>query len=117
MKLLTCLISLMLFIGCASSAPWSKTDKILWGTAISLKTVDYMQTKKLVKDPLHHEKNPILGENPSQNTIDLYFATTAIGLTIIAHKLPPKWRKGWLVAASVISGICIARNFSIGINF
>ena len=114
MKLLTNLICICFLVSCST---WSKTDRALLGTAITLRAVDYLQTKKLVKDPEHYEQNPILGENPKQNTIDLYFLTTAIGLTIIADKLSPKWRKHWLIGFSLISGTCVVHNFSIGIRF
>ena len=107
---------LLLLTSCAHHDPWSKADKVLLGTSLGFKTLDYFQTKEFNDDNNYCEKNNYLGKYPSDNEIDLYFSTTTIGQVVIAHFLPSPLRKAWLGGWTIISANAVINNHNIGIR-
>lgn len=110
----------VLLAGCSHlpvAASWDKADIALGATFLALKATDYRQTSYGAARPeRYREGNPLLGEHPSQEKIDLCFALSSAAELGIAHYLPPKYRKAWLIALSIISGAAVYNNYSIGIG-
>jgi len=118
----TPLITICLFVfvfcsNCYAADEWTKTDKALLGASLGLRTIDYLQTKEIARNPNYHETNPCLGRHPTQGQVDTYFLATAIGEIVIAHFLPSKWRRVWLGVWIGVSGACVTYNYTIGIRF
>lgn len=114
-----CVLFLIIFqmflISCAHDS-WTKADTALLTAGLGLKTVDYLQTKEIVRNPNYWETNPGLGENPKQNYVDLWFLGGAIIQGGVAWLLPSDWRKVWLGAWIGISGTCVIHNHRIGVR-
>lgn len=95
---------------------WVKKDTIYQATFLTLMTVDYLQTKEIARNPNYHERNIILGKNPSQNEIDFYFLSTAILHTGIAYCLPKKYRRYWQYVFIGTQIWCVGHNYNTGIR-
>lgn len=91
-SIMACIVILitMNLLGCASSK-WTKADTLREAAFFVVEGMDYLQTKQIVKDPDRQENNPILGSNPDQNTIDIYFGACILGHYLIARYLPSDW--------------------------
>ena len=114
MKTLIILI-IPFLIGCLHTDPWTKTDKILEGTYLTLHCVDWLQTRSADWDEFH-ETNPILGRAPSKTKTDLYFLTTGILHPVITHVLPQEYRKYWQAVTIGIEAGVVVHNFHIGMR-
>ena len=88
------LILLVLLTSCATD-PWTKKDTAYQGAFLAVTAIDWLQTKEVVRNPNYYEINPVLGCNPKQNNVDLYFAGCAIANTAIAYYLPKEYRRIW----------------------
>ena len=90
-----------------------------------LLVIDYLQTRTVVKNPdKYSERNPIMGEHPSQQSVDIYMASCAIIHPIISYLLPvksDKWkwvnRENWQYVTIGIETVAIGNNLRIGIRF
>lgn len=97
---------------------FTTAEKWWLAAAVTGLVVDWRQTRYIAGHPQEYsERNPILGEHPSQGTVDAYFAASAVGTAMIAYALPHKWRKAWLIGVTSISVICISNNVGIGVGF
>lgn len=96
---------------------WDNFDKGLAATSFALKVMDWRQTRQIASDPVHYrEMNPLLGDHPSKERVDLYFAASTIAEIGIAHILPSDWRKAWLLSWIALSGVMVMHNNSIGLS-
>ena len=112
------LLAIVVFTPTTSLAAdsWSTQDKALQATTLTLKFIDWRQTRYIAKNPDdYYEMNPILGKHPSTTEVDIYFATTAILNTVITHYLPSKYRPWWQAIIITASGTCVINNFSVGL--
>jgi len=114
MKLLIILL-IPLLTGCSHLDPWTKTDKILEGSYLTLHCVDWLQTRSADWTEFE-EKNPILGEAPSKGKVDLYFLGTGILHPVVTHILPQEYRKWWQIITIGIEAGTVANNFRIGMR-
>jgi len=103
--------------------PWTKGDKIRQGVMLSLMTVDWLQTKEAMRQyPRYKEGNPILGEHPSQDSIDCYFLCTVVLKTLLAHFLPNgptsdrEYRQLWHGFNIFMSAYAVGGNYTVGVR-
>jgi len=83
-----CSFALLVFTSCASPRAWTKSEKLAAGWFVTGHFADYYTTESLLNDPRYYEKNPILGEHPSDGKLILYFSITGIAALGIAHFWP-----------------------------
>jgi len=103
-------------VGCATD-PWTKEQKVLYGTSLGLKAIDYGQTLDIASKPeKYYEINPIVGEHPSRGRVTSYFIGSTLMHTFISHVLPSKYRTAWLVSSVVVSAYLVNHNYSIGLR-
>ena len=76
---------------------------------------DWQQTLDITRDQTLHEENHILGEHPSRNSINLYFASCAAGHALITHLLPKQYKKIWQETWIGIQASQIQHNDDIGL--
>jgi len=114
MPVIMILISLCL-PGCIHSDPWTKTDKILEGTYLTLHCADWLQTRSADWNEFY-ETNPILGRAPSKGKVDLYFLTTGILHPVITHFIPQEYRVYWQSITIGIEAGAVGNNFHIGMG-
>ena len=114
--LICCLILLM---GCTGYRPdpVTKADVGRHAVYTVLHVIDWRQTREIAANPDRwHEHNLILGEHPSRDKVDLYFASTWLGITAGAWLLPRGWRDGLQYLGIVIEGAYVGHNYSIGLK-
>ncbi len=91
--------AVLLMAAGAQAAPnekWTKTDIVLEAAFLGTLGADWSQTLHISRNPGYHEEsNPILGEHPNQNRINLYFAACAAGHVWIADELSGWKRTAW----------------------
>ncbi len=105
--------------GCATGSkksPWTASDSILYSTALALHGSDWMQTKEGILNLGMTESNVILGENPEEQDIDLYFASTAAGMSALSMNASKGWRRALLIGWNVLELICVMHNDSAGVR-
>ena len=69
---------------------WTNTDTMLQaGVGVGL-LLDYLQTRKIVKDGT--EANPIIGNRGQRVRPEIYFPATFLASALAAKYLPPDWR-------------------------
>ena len=95
---------------------WTALDTSFQATLLTLKAVDWLQTKEIARNPKYSETNFILGKYPKQNEVDLYFASSAIAHTVIAYYLPSKLRRVWQCMFLFIQVGCVSHNYNAGIR-
>ena len=107
---------------------WTVPDVVLQGTYLTLHGMDWSQTLHIARNPDdYREKNKILGEHPSKEQVNRYFALTAIGHTTIAHFAPsickslgvaePKFcRTVWQATWIFIQWNTVAKNHEAGLK-
>lgn len=117
--------ALMLIVCIATGAelalafdPWSQRDLIMHGTFTALTAIDMAQTLKIARNPDdYHERNPILGEHPSQGDVLVYFAATWAAQTLLVHVLPARLRPFAQAVMIAVPLGCVINNLSVGIGF
>ncbi len=113
------LYMIVLNVGCATGYKhdsMTASDYVLCSTALTFHSVDWLQTKTGIKQSDISEANIMLGATPSQRNIDLYFVTTAIGMSALTWYLPEGYRKAVLLVWSSMGAITIMHNDSIGVK-
>jgi hypothetical protein len=78
--------------------------------------VDYKQTLDIKNHPGMYERNPLLGDHPSDVRIRNYFALAAIGSVATIYLLPSEYRKYFIGGVLTVELIAIGNNKSIGLR-
>lgn len=105
---------------------WSNSDIALESTWQILHILDWRQTIQIARNPDRYwERNPLLGEHPSEQKVNLYFLVGAVLHPIVTEVLPNKYnlwgiklrpRIIWESVSIGMSGGCVLNNFSIGLG-
>ncbi len=108
------LILVLIFISTPAYA-WTKADTQRQLVYSVLHVIDWGQTRDVV---LHGypERNLFLGNYPSTQQVDNYFALTLIGHSLIAYYLPDSYRKQWQSITIGFEIAIVMGNYSVGIN-
>lgn len=106
---------------------WSSADVTLQAVFVVSMLADWNQTRFTIaahrpvpgKAGLHYqEQNPILGSNPSETRVDVYFLTMTAAHLSIAHLLPQgRWRTAWQLLGLGVQVGAVAHNASMGVGF
>jgi hypothetical protein len=97
---------------------WSKADIYRHGAFTALMAIDYAQTMKIADNPNdYHERNPILGNNPSRAEVTAYFLTSYAIVTALAVVLPTEIRPYLQYGAIGVEAVTVGNNLSIGLGF
>jgi hypothetical protein len=109
-----CLIPALSF----ASDPWSIQDIALESTYIALHVIDWGQTRDIAKNPdeYHEAYNPLLGNHPSKDKVDLWFLTTTVTHILITNYLPSECRPYFQGVTIGIAGSLVLINFSVGLK-
>ena len=116
------LLALIFVIGpCLHKAqaadPWGTQDIALEATWQLLHLLDWGQTLDIADHPeKYHEHNPIMGKHPSRSTVNLYMGAWIplhIGITYV---LPKECRPYWQYVTIGVTGTCVIKNFSVGLQ-
>jgi hypothetical protein len=100
----------------ASRDPWTKQDTYWQIGVLVTQVIDWGQTREISVNPEYYEKNPILGEEPTLQEVNRYFAVCILGNYFISKVLPKSWRRKWQ-AGSILNQIYyINNNYELGIK-
>ncbi len=106
------------FTGCATNYkrdPWTMADQALYTSALALHCADWLQTRSGVGKYGLTEQNLVLGENPDVSEINVYFTSTAVGLSTLAWYAPKDVRKLMLLTWGFVELVAVLHNSSIGV--
>ena len=121
----TFILALLLVSTPTFADEWSRADIYRETTYLAIDAIDLAQTHSLARQQYdarytkgyqYIERNPILGEHPSVDRVDAYFALTALAHVGITHLLPAKWRAPWQYVTIGFEGGLVAHNYSIGVS-
>lgn len=135
-RLFNFVLLLALATPCQARDPWDRTDYLLGAAAIGSLAIDWGQTRDIATrtheparigaigeapppsspERTFHEKNRLLGENPSLDRVNAYFAAYMLGTAIAADLLPREWRRVFLVGVIVIEASAIQKNYELGLR-
>ncbi|MDD5048442.1 MAG: hypothetical protein PHH09_05880 [Methanoregulaceae archaeon] len=120
MKRLIAMVVVVILMVCFSlpvyADKWTKEDMAWQGAALLAIGVDWLQTKEIARNDEYTETNPILGDYPSQNDVDLYFLGCGIVHTAISYYLPKKYRRYWQCVWVGIEVGHISHNINAGVR-
>lgn len=106
------IIALLLIPSLSYAGEWTKTDTTLQLAYTALHVMDMSQTLYGRDNPNQfEEKNPILGKQPSRNTVYTYFIGTAIAHAIISYGLS---KTNWTLFN--IPAVTLWQSLSIGVE-
>lgn len=110
----------------AKAESWNTEEAVLEVVWQGLHLLDWGTTLDIVSRPdEYHEINPILGDHPSRGKVNLYMGLGAVLHPLVTHVLPRdaevfglsfKPRRIWQGVTIMVSGACVANNFSIGLR-
>lgn len=104
--------------GCASRTPWTASDSYRHLAFTGLMVADYLQTMEIARNPdRYYERNPILGNHPSEGEVTAYFIGSYALVTAAAWALPEPYRDALQYVAIGVEAGAVANNFSIGLRF
>lgn len=98
------------------AANWTKQDTQLQLAYTALHVIDWGQTRYIATHEEYYEVNAFLGKDPSIQSVDIYFASTLVGHTLVSYLLPPDWRKIWQIVWIGAKFKTVADNYSLGIS-
>ena len=102
----------------ADSREWTTEEKQWGATAGVLLAVDWATTRNMTHryDEGYYERNPLLGQKPSTDTVNLYFLAVTPAVFLAADYFSD-YRKEILQATSLIELIMVGNNLRIGLKF
>ena len=100
---------------------WDRVDMALMAANVATKVIDAHQTRQIrdhddvvEADPIGR---PLMGRNPGDRDVVLYFAAMTAIDAGVAHVLPSKWRKAYLTVRTVASVRVIHNNAQLGLDW
>jgi len=106
----------------AQGQEWTRLDKSLLITYQVARFIDWRQTLSIAEERRPdgsfrwREINPLLGDHPSAGRVNSHYVITALAVPLIAHYLPPSYRRAFLTGAVVVEVGYVAHNFNLGIS-
>ena len=97
---------------------WNDKDKYLFKMYILGSTLDYMQSKEMLKNPQYQEGNPFLGQTPSSDRL-LAQKAFSVGIVYWAvnNSSDNRYRRRGLLLANGIQWGVVIHNEKIGATF
>ena len=109
---LAIIIVALLLGGCSSNQLQLASSSII--------LADYGQTLRIASDPLHYEKNKIMGKNPSKTQVTAYFAGALLLHNVVGEHLEKHssfWAKTYYWTVLVFESLVVNRNVNVGVKF
>ena len=119
-KLLLLLLFCFPLLAQAEYKDWSKWDKEMFWADMALMATDHLTTRDMASryDEGYKEHNPLLGEHPDKDTVDVFFLANYISHYYITDYLKNEEHRAWyLTARFVVNGAATMNNLSLGLGF
>jgi len=112
------LLYLMLNSSASMAASWGQNDSQRQWLYLTAHGLDWLQTRYIANhNEAYYETNPILGREPSQEKVDIYFLSTALLHSWLAYSLRPQYRKWFQYSTIVMETGYVGHNINLGIGF
>jgi hypothetical protein len=114
------LVTLLLPQYCwAESEPWSDSSRFWAATSALALANDWMTTRDLTQryQEGYYELNPILGQNPSTQRVDLHFLICIPAIYLYADYLPDEDRVKWLKIVTAVEAVVSGNNLRLGLRW
>lgn len=99
------------------AAEWDTTEKVMFGSLVTLQLIDVAQTWKIKDNPDRwREVNPIFGEDPNMAAVIGLKAAITGGVYWLVRDSPNVDRKLLLGVANSIQLGIVGHNYSIGLK-
>jgi len=113
----TLLILLLLISTSAKSDDWSSSDTYREAAYLTLHAADWLQTRQIARGVGdRYETNVILGDHPSIEKVDTYFALTALAHVGIAYMMPSDLRSYFQYFTIIVESDYVTHNLNAGIK-
>lgn len=113
-RIILSVLAALAYCGCGG---WTKTDTAWQIAGLAVQLVDYGQTQQIAAHPDRwHEINPIMGQHPSSQEVNWYFAASALARFGFAAALPPRYRRLFQVGCTASSMALVSSNLAAGIE-
>lgn len=104
-------------VGSAKAAEWDSTDKVLFGSFVTLEAVDALQTYRIHQHPEKYEEtNPLFGKHPNMGLVIGAKTLVTGGLYYLVRDMSSSDRKLILGVADALQFSVVAHNYSIGLK-
>lgn len=118
MRKLLLLLLLLPFTAHADYADWNKYDKELFWMSTTAIALDHLTTRDLASryDEGYRERNPLLGDHPDKDTVDLFFLVNYVTHYYLTDYFQGENRPYYLMTRLVVNGAASINNFNIGLG-
>jgi hypothetical protein len=102
----------------ADSREWTAEEKLWGATTGTLLVADWATTHNMTHryNENYYERNPLLPQRPTANTVNLYFLAVTPAVFLAADYFD-SYRKEILQATSLLELIIVGNNLRIGLHF
>lgn len=110
-------LALVTNVSLAENRPWTSEERA-WGYAAGAMLLgDWITTRNMTKryNEGYYEHNPFLGRHPTTAQVNRHFAISVPIVFLIADNWE-KERKNFLITITVVEGLFVANNLSIGLR-
>lgn len=87
---------------------------VLRGTILLQFLIDRGQTGKIRDAPNSYESMPLLGENPSNKRMNIYFSVAGLVVIGASYLIPKKYRKTFLYGVNGVQFSYVSHNYASG---
>ena len=97
---------------------WDKYDKELFWMSTTAIALDHLTTRDLASryDEGYRERNPLLGEHPDKDTVDLFFLVNYVTHYYLTDYFQGDNRPVYMMVRLVVNGAASINNFNIGLG-
>ena len=120
MRRLLLLILLLAPLNCqADGEPWSDTSKFWAASSAVALANDWATTRDMTQryGEGYWERNPILGQTPSTQRVDLHFLVCIPAIYLVADYLSDEDRVKWLKTVTLVEAVVSTNNLRIGLRW
>lgn len=111
-------VMLLMFVSTKSYAfdKWSTRDTVLEVTSELVLSMDWNQTLQIKNHPDQHETNVMLGQHPTDQSINQYFLAELVLHPIVTYLLPEKVRPYFQLITIGYEGNAVYQNTTLGLK-
>ncbi len=90
-----------------------------WQLAANAMVVaDYLQTRRVIDDPQRYEElNPILGSQPTEARLNVYYLLSVGALNLARWMLPERQVRLLYQSVTAVEVMAVGRNYMLGVEF
>ena len=99
-KIIALFTLIIIFSSCGPTKPWTRWDKACGAFYIAGHGADIASTEAALDNPNNYERNPLLGEHPSDTELAIFMGGTGLLVIYLADRIP-QIRKPLLIITGI----------------